>query len=105
MNLIKINQTLVTSSYIPNEDVCKVLLKTKECETSNTIIIETRVLNNRNITFSKYQRLDGEHMARMFCCLLMCFLIIVVEVFFALLSCLILARGRFLENNNRTRLG
>ena len=43
MNIIKSNQTLVTSSYISNEDVGKALLKKKECETSNTIIIETRV--------------------------------------------------------------
>ena len=50
INYIKYNQTLVPSSYIPNEDVCKVLLKTKECETSNTIIIKTRE-NDTKFTF------------------------------------------------------
>ena len=33
---------MVPSSYIPNEDVCKVLLKTKQCETSNSTIFSIR---------------------------------------------------------------
>ena len=39
INYIKSTQTFVTSSYVPNEDVCKVFLKTKECEKSEIIII------------------------------------------------------------------
>ena len=48
INFIKFTQTLVTSSYVPNEDVWKVFLKTKECEKSEIIIIQTLIFKEEN---------------------------------------------------------
>ena len=57
INYIKSTQTFVTSSYVPNEDVCKVFLKTKECEKSEIIIIQTLIFVEETLTFSQCQRL------------------------------------------------
>ena len=56
INYIKFTQTLVTSSYVPNEDVWKVFLKTKECEKSEIIIIQTLRFKKKTLTFSQSQR-------------------------------------------------
>ena len=55
INYIKFTQTLVTSSYVPNEDVWKVFLKTKECEKSEIIIIQTLRFKKKTLTFSQSQ--------------------------------------------------
>ena len=48
INYIKSTHTFVTSSYVPNEDVCKVFWKTKECEKSEIIIIQTLIFKEEN---------------------------------------------------------